>query len=408
MQIKGYRRQGRRPLLFLIVGLVGLCLLATAVSALSNIGLPDHSEQVDYLSDNQKALLAEYFQVRAALGERVWPGWGTLDSPVVVYNEGAAFLVNYPDHIPPNGWLKVPQMAARGGPWQPVPDDDFAGQPYYRQTLPATGETPQAFTVVVGEQWAASMTTKEWTAIGLRQTIRDDLPPPLAAIFPYRLVGRFLLRGSDGYISLLAHESFHAFQGAVAPDKFAAAERAKAVEATYPWENAGLQAAWQAELDMLAAALKAETTAETAVLVTQFLAQRQERRQDAGLTDAQIDFERQREWLEGLARYVELEIWRQASNSDYQPHPSLADDGDFDGYAGFPTRWSQEIDQIGRMVDDVGDGRFYYTGMAQAVLLDRLLPGWKETIFEEGVFLEDLLATAVFGQPVSLFPPNAG
>ncbi len=389
-------------MLFVVVGLVGLCLLATAVSALSNIGLPDHSEQVDYLSENQKALLAEFLQVRAVLGEQVWPGWGEQDSPIVVYNEATAFLVHYPETSPPDGWLKVPQMTARGGPWQPVSDDDFDGQPYYRQTLPATGETPQAFTVVVGERWAASMTTKEWTAIGLRQQIRQDLPAPLAAIVPFRLVNRLLVRGSDGYISLLAHESFHAFQGTAVPERLAAAEGALAAEAAYPWPDAGLQAAWQAELDLLAAALKAETVEETAVLATQFLAQRQQRRQDAGLTDAQIDFERQREWLEGLARYVELEIWRQASNSDYQSHPSLADDGDFDEYSGFPTRWSQEIDQIGRMADDVGDGRFYYTGMAQAVLLDRLRPGWKEIIFEEGVFLEDLLATAVSGQ--SIFP----
>ncbi len=385
---------GRR-LLWGVVALMGLCVLATAVSALSNIGLPDHSEQVDHLSENQKALLAEFFQVRAVLGEQVWPGWGELDSPVVVYNEATAFLVHYPENNPPDGWLKVPQMTARGGPWQPVGGDDFEGQPYYRQTLPAAGETPQAFTVVIGEQWAASMTTKEWTAIGLRQTIRDDLPPPLAAIVPYRLVDKFLLRGSDGYISLLAHESFHAFQGTAVPERLAAAERALAAEAAYPWPDAGLQAAWQAELDLLAAALAAETVEETAELAAQFLTQRQQRRQEAGLTDVQIDFERQREWLEGLARYVELEIWRQAAQSDYQPVPALADDGDFDEYSGFTTRWSQEVDQIGRMANDEGEGRFYYTGMAQAVLLDRLRPGWKETIFDEGVFLEDLLATAV-------------
>jgi len=371
---------------------MGLCLLTTAVSILSNIGLPDHSEQVDRLNPNQKALLAEFFQVRATLGEQVWPGWGELDSPVVVYNEAAAFLVNYPAANPPDGWLKVPQMAARGQPWQPVADDDFFGQPYYRQSL-SSDETPQAFTVVIGDEWAASMTTKEWTAIGLRQEIREDLPTPLAVIVPYRLVDRLLLRGSDGYISLLAHESFHAFQGTAVPERLAAAERALAAEGNYPW--ADTEAAWQAELDLLAAALQAESVAETADLAAQFLAQRQQRRQDAGLTEAQIDFERQREWLEGLARYVELEIWRQAAESDYQPYPALADDHDFDAYAGFDRRWSQEVDQIGRMANDEGEGRFYYTGMAQAVLLDRLLPGWKETIFDDDVFLEDLLGTAV-------------
>lgn len=50
------------------------------------------------------------------------------------------------------------------------------------------------------------------------------------------------------------------------------------------------------------------------------------------------------------------------------------------------------------MADDVGDGRFYYSGMAQAALLDRLLPDWKEQALTDGVFLEDLLETAVTQQ----------
>jgi hypothetical protein len=88
--------------------------------------------------------------------------------------------------------------------------------------------------------------------------------------------------------------------------------------------------------------------------------------------------------------------WRQASlAADYQPISALRDDPDFDGYANFDKRWAQEIDQIGRMADDHGDGRFYYSGMAQAVLLDRLLPDWKAQALADGVFLDELLETAV-------------
>lgn len=391
MKTRGYRRY----ILWVVGGVASLCILTVVVSAVSNIGLPTHSEQVDELSANQKALLAEFFQIRTVLGEQVWPGWGEWDSPVVVYNEATAFLLNYPEASPPDGWLRVPQMTVQGNRWQQVTDDDFYGQPYYRQELSASGDTPQAFTVLIGDQWAASMTTKEWTAIGLRQEVAADLPAFLTAVFPLWLVDDVLLRGSDGYISLLAHEAFHAYQGAAAPDKLAAAEMVGAVEAGYPWQDADLQANWQLELDLLTAALEAESEAEIIELTRQFLAQRQQRRQAAGLANTQIDFERQREWLEGLARYVELEIWRQAAESDYQPHPTLADDSDFDEYGSFASRWSQEVDQIGRMAADEGDGRFYYTGMAQAVLLDRLLPSWKEVAFDDGVFLEDLLAEAV-------------
>ena len=41
--------------------------------------------------------------------------------------------------------------------------------------------------------------------------------------------------------------------------------------------------------------------------------------------------------------------------------------------------------------------RIRYSGMAQAVLLDRLMPGWKDRAWAEGVWLEDLLVEAVRG-----------
>ena len=148
-------------------------------------------------------------------------------------------------------------------------------------------------------------------------------------------------------------------------------------------------------LDLLAAAVQSETQAEMVDLAQQFLAQRSLRWQEAGLSPALPDYEKQREWLEGQARYVELEIWRQASLAEnYEPVPALRDAPHFSRYTTFNRRWSQEIDQMGRMADDEGDGRFYYSGMAQAVLLDHLMPDWKRQALNEGIFLEDLLATA--------------
>ena len=73
----------------------------------------------------------------------------------------------------------------------------------------------------------------------------------------------------------------------------------------------------------------------------------------------------------------------------------MLDDPDFSGYATFDRRWSQEVGQIGRMADDEGDGRFYYSGMAQAVLLDQLMPDWMIQALNEDVFLEDLLEMVV-------------
>ncbi len=386
----------KRVVILMSVGIILFPIVIGIVSAISNSGLPTHSQVVAQLNDQEKARLTEFFHLRQTLGDAAWPEWGEAAIPVIVYNESYAFLVGYPDPNPPDGWVKVPQNELQGGPWEPVPDDTFDGRVYYRQRLPVSGETPQAFTVRVGEHWAASLQTKEWMAISLTNQLRADLPAPLAPIFPYRLAVRLLSGGSDLYVALLAHESFHAYQGVVAPERLAAAETAVHQENNYPWDAAGLQAAWQTELDLLRAALATKSEAETADLAQQFLNQRQQRRQEFGLDGKLADYERQREWLEGLAKYVELEIWQQAAAAPgYEPADALVTDPDFAQYAGFEKRWSQEIAQMGRMADDEGDGRFYYSGVAQAALLDKLTPGWKERGLAEGIFLEDLLETAV-------------
>ena len=392
----------KRRLGQLVLGLLLLLVLLLVVSAVYNRTLPTQSEVANRLTVREKARLMELVQLREQLGDTVWPGWGASaksvlrqaqdSAPLIVYNESHAFLINYPD--PPIGWRTVPHDEQRGKAWQLVPDDSFNGQPYYRQPLAADGTTPQAFVVRVGNCWVSSMQTMAWMEIAFANQFREELPPFLAPVFPYTIVTNLFIRGSDGYISLLAHEAFHAFQGEMAAEKLAGAETAVSQhEPLYPWDDAALQANWQTELDLLAAALEDE--ADSADLAKQFLAQRQKRRQEAGLTADIIAYEQQREWLEGLARYAELEIWRQAAlNESYTPHPAMKDDAKFDSYANFDRRWAQEVDQIRRMADG-GDGRFYYTGMAQAVLLDRLMPDWKEQAFAEGVWLEDLLKTAV-------------
>ena len=57
--------------------------------------------------------------------------------------------------------------------------------------------------------------------------------------------------------------------------------------------------------------------------------------------------------------------------------------------------WADQIRQLRTMARAEGDSRFYYTGLAQAAVLDRLAPGWQAQAFEPGVWLEDLLRAAV-------------
>jgi len=393
--MKGKRRGIKVVSVVLVAGML-LCCGGLGITAVINQSMPTVSEVPERLSAEEKARLAEYLHLRETLGNDVWPGWGDVAQPVVLYNEQVVFLMGYPE--PPDGWLTVPAGKPVGGAWLPVLDDDFGGAVYYSQPLPTSGETPQAFTVKVGEHWAPSMTTKEWMQITFPQEMREQLPPGIQQIFPYFLVSDLFIGSSDQFITLIAHEAFHAYQGEMVPDRLVAAETAVHQADAYPWSDEAHHAAWETELDILHQAVSAETVGETAVLTEQFLAQRAERRKIAGLTAELIAYEQQREWLEGLAKYVEMEIWRQASQSpDYQSVDAMALDDDFEQFKTFERRWSQEVDQIKRSATGE-DTRFYYTGMAQAAILDKLSPNWKARVFAEDVFLETLLQEAVLSQ----------
>lgn len=388
---RGRKRRIRQALLRSVVGLLLLLGVVGALAALSNLGMPTHSLVVDRLGALEKARLAEAFHLRRTLGDRVWPGWGSATIPAVVYNEGYVFLVGYPD--PPAGWRTVPDHRQHGGPWEPVANDQFAGAPYYRQQLFSPEIEPQSFIVLVGDRWVSSLGTKEWMVISLGQQVREDFGP----LFPYRLFTRLLIGSSETYIGALLHESFHAYQGMVAPTRLESSETiARQHGDQYPVNDAAHQQAWQTELNLLADALNATSPEESSQLARQFLAQRAKRRTAMALTPALIEYECQREWLEGLAKYAELAILRQAAAGDsYTPLPAIAADDDFSAYSRAERYWSQQVAQIRRMAGDEGDGRFYYSGMAQAFLLDRLLPGWEERIISEDVTLEELLDEAV-------------
>ncbi len=388
----------RGCLWFLLVGFISICILTVGASALSNSLLPDHSPALDRLSELDKARLAEALHLRHELGDGLWPGWGNADIPMILYNENYAFLTGFSD--PPDGWVRIPEFESRGGPWEAVPDDSFEGRAYYRQPIASPDATPEAFVVRIGDRWVSNLLTADWMEISLGNEFRGMVPPIFQGILPFRLAARTFLSatgGKDLYICLLLHESFHAYESLFDTDRLLAAEYVYNLNRNrYPYDRPAFTADWQAELDLLADAVQAKTDAETMELARQFLERRENRRNAAELDASLINLERLKEWEEGLAKYTELAIWRSAFfSSSYLPLPSMDDDPGFSHYTNFEQIWLQQIQQIRSMVKDDGDTRFYYTGMAQAFLLDRLAPGWRSRILTEDVALEDLLREAV-------------
>ncbi len=372
------------------MGLVGLCLLLLAASAASNHGLPKGSAIVERLSDLEKARLSEVLHLRSVLGEAVWPGWAAADIPIIVYNEKYAFLVGYQE--PPAGWLKMPMRERRGGSWEQVPGDAFEGRPYYRTLITDPAKTPEGFTVLVGERWTATFQTREYGEVSFYQGFRDGLPPVVSQVFPVRLAWQFLMGKTDSYVAALEHESFHAYQGMLVPHILGAAERSYAADESYPY--AATDEAWRSEMSILVRAAEASDETERRLLVMRFLENRRARR--VNLTREQVEFERLREWEEGLAKYAELEITRRAeTETGYQPVDAILRDSAFQSYSGQEQFWSQQLGEAAQTRLRSGDTRFYYSGNALAIVLDRLVPDWKQQALPGGRSLDDLLQAAL-------------
>lgn len=347
-----------------------LCVGLSFVSALSNLTLPEAPERLDRLDPSDKARLLETIHLKQTLGEAVWPGWGQSAIPILLWNHEYSFLIDFD--------------AAPAG-WEGVPGDDLDGAPYYCRAT----HDPQNFAVRVDNRWVASMATKWETDAFMMDVFRDFLPPVLEQIFPYRL----LILPSEVQITGVLHETFHVHQALMAPERLNAAETAPRLGDRYWNADTLMHEDWKEEIALLSQAMQAESKAETRDIVRQFLAHRQQRRAAHQLAPELVNYERWLEWEEGLAKYVELESWRQASlTSDYAPLAVMSTDPTFKAYTTFQQRFSQEMSQMKRQATQEGETRFYYTGMGQAMLLDRLAPSWKEQAFSEGVWLEDLLA----------------
>jgi len=367
-------------------------LLILCISAIYNQFLPEESDQVEYLSKAQKGYILEAFHLQSNLGDKIFPNWSDHSVPVIVYNEKYAFLVGMKN--PDDGWKKMPADILRGEEWTAIQSDDFFGDSYYRQRLREQEITPENFTVKVGDRWVATLQTREYAEIAFYNGFKEELPAVVSSVFPYKLFWNIIMGNSENYIAGLIHESFHAIQGMRVPDRLSSAENINSVESKYPWGNEKNQQGWTQEADLLIKAYHSSSKSETRELINRFLEVREDRRINADLTVEEIRYEKEREWLEGMAKYAELKMGLiAAERTNYTPEPRLLDiDSDFNSYQSFESYFVNQVAETKRAVARNGENRFYHIGMLQAMLLDRVRVGWKSQVFQEGVYLDDLLS----------------
>lgn len=339
----------RRRIIKRCLRITVLIILALAVSASqSRREAEGQNSALDspLLSADDKAQLSETLRLQRALGDQVWPGLGRASIPVILYNERYEFLIGKTDPPPP---------------WAVVESDNFNGEKYYRRDA----SNPQAFAVQVGDRWASSMSTLEW----------------MNRRSPLKL-------SRDFHVVAVLHEMFHVYQATQSSERFKQAMRMYAAEARYPSKDAEFAAAWDREGYLLAAALKATDDAGIRRAVRDFLQARDARRARATLSSDLLAYERELEWLEGLAKYIEIRFYELASSRGGDPA--------YSSYRPGLPYWQTNFVLLERqLARQDGDLRFYLSGMAQARLLDGLSPGWKEKAMRSGVCLEDMLRASV-------------
>lgn len=212
---------------------------------------------------------------------------------------------------------------------------------------------------------------------------------------------------SDLYVTVLVHEAFHVYQWDALrlwmqrmQENCSHGNEEGDVPLERAYEDQQVQELQRREGEWLSRALEAMDRESIVRCAGEFLLARAARRQrmeqilgpDAACA---IELERQQEWIEGLARYVEIRAWQIGSMPGYRPTEALLGDPAFHGYRAGRSRtgfsWGAEelIGQIGQGA--VGSDAWYTLGSGQALVLDRLNVPWHSEAMGP-MALEDLLA----------------
>ncbi len=330
-----------------LMAVVVLCLGQTVDKRETKADPQNPPQDQPVLSAEDKTEIAETLKLKTEAGDGVWPGLAGADIPIILCGARYEFLVG---------------EATPSAPWETVSGDDFEGGLYLRREA----HDSQYFAVKIGTHYAGSVGT-----LGL-----------MNSKIPFKL-------SPDFHLVMILHEVFHAFQAEWAPERFATALGVYSSESRYPYKDQDFVAAWNKEGAALAGALKASDDAEAGRLAQKFLGIRDARRGRAGLDSALRAYERDLEWLEGLAEYAEIRFYESAA-SRTGSNAAIK----FSSNLPFLLQWDF-VRLEKQMGSQEGDLRFYLSGMAQARLLDRLSQGWKSKVGLAKLYLEDLLREAL-------------
>ena len=314
-------------------------------------GLP-RSPAID-ISTTDRVRIREASRVAAALGDRVWPNWHSAPFAILLVTPDYEYLVGHPDPSPE---------------FLPTNADTLLGRPvfYRKRTLPVQMQATfpavnGVNTVVIGTaELTADKSSTRWVLTVLHEHFHQ---------FVYSQPGYF-----DAVTKLgLAHDDQSGMW---------------MLDYPFPYDSTRVQLAFtamtRALLDALAQTDRPALDAKSAAFRRAMVALRQSASAEAA---TYFDFQL---WQEGVARYTEIALGELAAR-DYTPSAEFRALPDFKSYATVAAEIRRGVlGDLGTMsLTKLRRVVVYSTGAADALLLDRVRPAWKEDFMTHRFRLPD-------------------
>ncbi len=298
------------------------------------------------------AAAAQVWSLTASNDNPLWPGWDASSTPMLFYwTDAHELLVNHPH--PPAGFVRHGEWSERWG-------------------LDVHVRSGPTFVRMDGQNTALEFA-------GVTTLVVDAA------------------HNTDPYqeMAMIAHEAFHVYQHIHGREKHLNEHSVTRYPVLSPPNNAG----FALEAVALRDALSCDDDDEFELHVLRWLAIRRARR--SGLTTEAIAYEDGNEFSEGIAEYVGYRFLEEVEGRE--PVVGLGQRAGFRGFADLRDYREASLEAMsesmsGRLVvngDPYGTAparmRLYFSGMAQALILDRLGESWHAEIFHAHNTLTSLI-----------------
>ncbi len=309
---------------------------------------------------DDRARLVEAFRLADAIGDRLWTGWSTAPFAVLLVTPEREFLVRHPR--PSGDFVAVGTDPQLGGSVLARPRQFEVG---LLASFPAVGGVP---TIVIGQ------------------------PANTAA------------KRSTAWVLTMLHEHFHQWQTSQPGyyDRVNALGLARGdtsggwmLNYAFPYGETGVQVQFAAMCARLNEALQAPGSDRGASVATLRAYLEAKRALAALVSGDDYRYMNFQLWQEGVSRYTELLV-ADLATAGYTPSAAFAALPDVTRYAseGEALRHRLAV-QLGTVkLGEMRRTAFYAVGAAEALLLDRLDPSWRERYTASAFSLDGLLETA--------------